>query len=123
MNAFAAGIDAIFADPNMTRTAVYRAGGAGTGASVRVIFRAPDRVVNWNEGRFVADTLFIDVRVSEVPNLAQGDTFAMAAPGAGLSCDFEADAYAQGLIEVFEVRSDPVRDGERLCWAAEVREL
>lgn len=104
MNAFAAGINAIFADPHMTRSATYRAGGAGVGYSVRVIWRAPDRVANWNEGRFVTDTVFLDVRVSEVPTMSVGDTF-------------EVDA------ELFEVRSEPVRDRERLCWAAEVREL
>lgn len=104
MNAFAAGINAIFADPNMAKTALYRAGGDGAGVSVRVIFRAPDRLVNWNEGRFVTDTLFLDVRISDVPELNAGDTF-------------ELDG------DTFEVRSDPVRDRERLCWAAEVRNL
>lgn len=104
MSAFAAGIDAIFADPNMAKSALYRAGGAGAGVPVRVIFRAPDRIANWGEGRFVTDTVFLDVRVSEAPALAAGDTF-------------EIDG------ETFEVRSDPVRDRERLVWAAEVREL
>ena len=104
MNAFAAGINAIFADPNMARAALHRAGGAGDGAPVRVIFRAPDRIANWNEGRFVTDTIFIDVRVSDVAVLSTGDTF-------------EIDG------DLFEVGSDPVRDRERLCWAAEVREL
>lgn len=104
MNAFAAGIDAIFRDPNMAKDALYRAAGAGAGVPVRVIFRAPDRIANWNEGRFVTVTIFIDVRVSDVAVLSPGDTF-------------EIDG------ELFEVRSDPVRDRERLCWAAEVRAL
>lgn len=104
MNAFAAGIDAIFRDPNMAKDALYRAAGGGAGVPVRVIFRAPDRIANWNEGRFVTDTIFIDVRVSDVPELAPGDTFEIGG-------------------ELFEVRSEPVRDRERLCWAAEVRAL
>lgn len=104
MNAFAAGINAIFADPHVARDAVYRAGGNGAGTLVRVIFRAPDRIADWGEGRYVTDTVFIDVRVSEVPVLEAGDTFEIEG-------------------EVFEVRSDPVRDRERLCWAAEARQL
>lgn len=104
MNAFAAGINAIFADPNMAKTALYRVGGSGPGVPVRVIFRAPDRIANWNEGRFVTDTVFLDVRVSEAPLLAAGDTFDIGE-------------------ETLEVRSDPVRDRERLVWAAEVRAL
>lgn len=102
MNAFAAGINAIFRDPNMAKHAFYRAGGEGIGVPVRVIFRAPDRVASFGEGRFVTDTHFIDVRVSDVPNLEMGDTF-----------DIGDLAY--------EVRSDPVRDREQLCWSAEVR--
>lgn len=104
MNAFSAGVDAIFRDANMARTALYRAAGGGAGVPVRVIFRAPDRIASWGEGRFVTDTIFIDVRVSDVPVLAPGDTFEVAG-------------------ELFEVRSEPVRDRERLCWAAEVRAL
>ncbi|WIY52456.1 hypothetical protein O9Z70_13460 [Devosia sp. YIM 151766] len=104
MSAFAAGINAIFADPNMAMAALYRAGGAGAGVPVRVIFRAPDRIANWGDGRFVTDTIFVDVRVSDVPALKTGDTFEITG-------------------DLLEVRSDPVRDRERLCWAAEVREL
>jgi len=104
MGAFAAGIDLIFADLHIGKDALYREGGADPGRPVRVIWRAPDRVVNWGEGRFVTETLFLDVRVSEVPDLAAGDTFEIN-------------------DEQFEVRSEPVRDSERLCWAAEVRPL
>lgn len=104
MNAFAASIDAIFRDPNMAVDALWRAGGAGAGVPVRVIRRAPDRIANWGEGRFVTDTIFFDVRVSDVPALQPGDTFEIEG-------------------ELFEVRSEPVRDRERLCSAAEVRAL
>ena len=104
MNAFAAGINAIFLDPHVARDGVHRAGGNGAGTLVRVILRAPDRVANWGDGRYVTDTVFIDVRVAEVPALEAGDTFEIAG-------------------EIFEVRSDPVRDRERLCWAAEARRL
>lgn len=102
MNVFADSVGRIFGDPNIAADALYRVGGAGAGVPVRVIRRAPDRIVSFGEGRFVADTLIIDVRVAEAPGLAQGDTFEVAG-------------------EVFEVRSAPVRDGERLVWSAEAR--
>lgn len=104
MSAFAAMIDAIFGDPNMAADALLRVAGAGEPLPVRVILRAPDRIATWGDGRFVTDTAFLDVRVSEAPWLAAGDTFEIAG-------------------ELFEVQSAPVRDRERLCWAAEVREL
>lgn len=104
MNAFNAAIAAMFRDRNMAVDAVYRAGGSGAAIPVRVIRRAPDRIGNFGEGRFVTDAVLIDVRVSDVDPLERGDTFQIA-------------------DEFFEVRSDPVRDAERLIWAAEVRVL
>lgn len=104
MAAFAAAVDAIFRDRNMAVDALYRAGGAGDGDPVRVVKRAPDRFANFSEGRFVAQAVLIDVRLSEVETLAPGDTFQIGA-------------------RLYEVRGEPVRDGERLIWAAEAREL
>jgi hypothetical protein len=104
MSAFAFAIDVLFEDPNMGVDAVYRAGGDSVGVPVRVMRRAPDRLANFGEGRFVTDTVFIDVRCAEVAALSAGDTF-------------EIDSV------VYEVRSEPVRDSERLVWASEVREL
>lgn len=104
MNSFSFGIDLLFTDPHMAVDALYRAGNAGDGVIVRVMRRAPDRIANFGEGRFVTDTTLIDVRTSEVAELAPGDTFEI-----------------EGVL--FEVRSEPVRDSERLIWASEAREL
>ena len=104
MTAFAAAINAMFRDQNMAHDALYRAGGSGDGIPVRVIKRAPDRFGNFGEGRFVAEAVLIDVRISDVSQLGSGDTFEIGS-------------------ELFEVRSDPVRDIERLIWAAEARAL
>ena len=52
----------------------------------------------------MTDTLTLDLRVSELPSLSKGDTIEIAS-------------------EVFEVRSEPVRDRERLVWSAEGRAL
>lgn len=106
MSAFARAIGALFRDRNMSASAVYRSGGdpLDPGLPVRVIKRAPDRFANFGEGRFVTESVMIDVQISEVAELAEGDTLEIA----GTS---------------YEVRGKPVRDSERLIWAAEARPL
>ena len=83
--------------------ALYRVGGAGPGVAVRVIRVAPDRIASFGEGRFVTDTLALNVRIADAPGLAAGDTFEI-----------------EGRLH--EVRGAPIRDPDRLFWAAEVRE-
>jgi hypothetical protein len=102
MTAFAAAIDALFADPNLGFDAVYRVGGAESGMPVRVILRRPDRVGEFGETRIVAATLLIDVRVGELADPAEGDTLDIG--GA-----------------VFVIQGEPFRDAERLVWTIEGR--
>ena len=102
MTAFAASVDVLFGDPNLALDAIYRDGGAGAGVPVRVVRRAPDAVTNFGDGRFVTDTVLIDVRTKEA-RPARGDTFEIGP-------------------ETFEVISEPVRDSERLIWTCEARE-
>ncbi len=104
MSAFAFAVDALFMDPNMSVDAVYYPGGEAPGHPVRVMTRAPDRIASFGEGRFVAEAILIDVRTSEVAHLQRGDTFEIGE-------------------RLLEIRSDPVRDTERLTWAAEARDL
>ncbi|MCU0909801.1 MAG: hypothetical protein MUE98_00210 [Rhodobacteraceae bacterium] len=101
MTAFAAAINALFADPNLAVAATLHRGD-GSSAEVSIILRRPDVVSEFNAGRFRSETLLIDVRVSDVPILAEGDQFVIDA-------------------EVFRVAGAPVRDRERLVWAAEAR--
>lgn len=74
MDVFAAATDALFADPNIARDATWRAGGAGAGVAVRIITRRPDQVIGFGDSRAVLPTLLVDVRRSEVPDPASGDT-------------------------------------------------
>lgn len=106
MAALSAAIDVLFGDPNVSAEALYRAGGgdAVPGISVRVIRRAPDRFAGFGDGRFVVDTVFLDIRISEAPELADGDSLEIAG-------DF------------FTIRGEPRRDTERLIWHAEARAL
>jgi hypothetical protein len=104
MNAFAAAIDALFADPNLAVDALYRADGADPGIPVRVIVRRPDRVGDFGETRIAANTMTIDVRVSDLPNPADGDTIEIGG-------------------ETFVIQGEPMRDSERLVWTIEARPL
>jgi hypothetical protein len=104
VTAFTAAATALFRDPNIAVDALYRPGGTGAGVSIRVVFSSPDQLAAFGEGRFVTDTVLIAVRVADAPGLGPGDTI-------------ETDAV------LFEVRTDPVRDADRLVWSAEARAL
>lgn len=102
MTAFAAAIDALFADPNLALDGVYRPGGADPRVPVRIVVRRPDRVSEFGETRIVAETTVFDVRVSDIAAPADGDTF-------------EVDGT------VYVVQGTPIRDAERLVWTLEAR--
>lgn len=103
MNAIAAAVDVLFADPNIGKDATWRAGDAGGGVLVRIVFRAPDQVANFSGGRFVATGRFVDVRIAEAPVLQAGDTF-----------EINSATYV--------VQGEPLADDDNLIWSAEVRE-
>lgn len=103
MSIFSIAVDTLFNDRNLGLDALWRAGGSGDGVPVRVIRSAPDDVVEWRESRARTRTVFIDVRVSQVPNLAKDDTFEIG-----------------GVV--FAVTGAPQRDSERLVWKSEARE-
>lgn len=100
MTAFAAAIDDLFADPNIARDAIWRAGGAGAGISVKVVTRRPDQVVGFGDSRAVLPTMLIDVRRSEVSDPATGDTVEIES-------------------EMFDVIATPTIDSLRLVWTCE----
>lgn len=104
MNAIELAIAALFADPNLGRDAVWRAGGAGDGSAVRVIRKRPDQVVGFGDSRAVMPTVLIDVRRAEVPNPASGDTLEIEG-------------------ETFAVIATPTIDAERLIWTCEASPL
>lgn len=104
MTAFDVAADFLFADLNLASDATYRVGGVGAGVPIRAARRAPDDMASFREGRFATDTVRLDLRVSDAPNLAPGDTIQIGGT-------------------VYEVRAEPMRDPLRLFWTAEVREL
>jgi hypothetical protein len=100
MTVFASAIDVLFADPNIARGALWRAGGVGAGLAVRVITKRPDQVVGFGDSRAVLPAVLIDVRRSEVSEPASGDTV-------------EIDG------DLFEIIATPVADSLRLVWTCE----
>ena len=104
MSAFANATAALFRDPNLTQDALWRSGGAGVPVALRVMLRRPDAVTGFSEGRFVTESVMIDVECAALGTLASGDTFEIA-----------------GVI--YEVRGEPLRDALHHVWKAEAREL
>ncbi|MBW7057651.1 hypothetical protein KY389_13320 [Paracoccus bogoriensis] len=101
MTVVAAALDALFADANIARDAVYIAEG-GTPRLVRVVARRADEVASFGEARLWSETTRIDLRVAEVPE---------PRPGERIELDGEA----------FLVQGEPVRDRERLVWTVDLR--
>ncbi|MDK9720395.1 MAG: hypothetical protein OEL53_04335 [Rhodospirillales bacterium] len=102
MNAFDFAIDDLFADPNIAQTVLYRTGGIGDGVAVRAIARRPDREVGFGDIAVHTCTALFEVRVSEVPNPASGDSITLDG-------------------ETFIVQGEPERDAERLIWNLDTR--
>lgn len=102
MEAFAAAMDDIFADPNIARTALYRPAGIGDGVPVRVIAKRNEQVSEFSDISVVSATARFDLRVSEVPTLTEGDTIVLDG-------------------ETFVVQGEPMRDPERLVWTIDTR--
>ena len=101
MTAFAAAIDTLFADRNIAADAVYNSAG-GDPTSVRVITRRPDAIVGFGDTPIHATTAIFDVRVSEVPAPAEGDTLEIGG-------------------ETFVVQGEPMREREGLIWSLDTR--
>ena len=100
--AFADALGVLFADPNLSTTALYQQAGVGVERAVCVMRRNPDRMVEFGAARLVSDSLVLDVRVSDCPELAAGDRFEIGG-------------------EIFIVQGAPQRDRERLIWTVELQ--
>lgn len=101
MTAFAVAVDLLFADPNITREAVYIIEG-GSPLLVRVATRRADDVTTFGDARLWSETTRVDLRVSEVPSPRPGDRL-----------ELDGDAFL--------VQGEPTRDRERLIWTLNLR--
>lgn len=101
MTAFATALDVLLRDPNLSTSALYVPMGVGPGVEIRVMRRNPDRLVEFGAARLVSDSVVLDVRVSDCPELVAGDRFEIAGG-------------------IFVVQGAPQRDRERLIWTVEL---
>ncbi|HMQ66926.1 MAG TPA: hypothetical protein PKA33_18870 [Amaricoccus sp.] len=101
MTAFAAAVDALFADPNLAREATYEPAD-GDPFPVRVIARRADAVTEFGEARLWSETTRFDVRTSDVPAPRPGDRIVI-----------DGTPYI--------VQGEPQRDRERLVWTIDTR--
>ncbi len=99
--AFAAAVDALFADPNLAREAIYEPAD-GDPFPVRVIARLADTVTEFGAARLWSETTRFDLRVSEVANPRPGDHVVICGT-------------------TYIVQGEPVRDRERLVWTLDLR--
>ena len=100
MNAFAAAIEMLFADPNIGVEAIYTSDG-GAPVVVRAVVRRPDEVTSFGDARLWSKTTRVDMRVAEVPNPRPGDRI-----------EIDGDAFL--------IQGEPVRDRERLVWTVDL---
>ena len=101
MTAFAAVVDALFADPNIGREAVYIAD-VGAPVLVRVVSRRADTITDFGDARLWSETTRLDLRVADVANPRPGDRL-----------EIHGDAFL--------IQGEPIRDRERLIWTVDLR--
>ena len=101
MTAFAAAVEAMFADPNIARDVVYTAEG-GAPALVRAVLRRPDDITGFGEARIWSETIRLDVRIAEVLTPRPGDRI-----------EIDGEAYL--------IQGEPVRDAQRLVWTVDTQ--
>lgn len=103
MSVFSLAVDDLFTDRDLARDATFTPDG-GDPVAVRVLVGQPDRIVGGFGGtRLWSQTTRVDVRVSDVAVIAEGDRFTI-----------------DGVDYV--VQGEPVRDAERLVWTVEAVE-
>lgn len=102
MSVFEAALGRIFGSPAMAVAAVWISATTSEEHTVQVIRRAPDRITEFGAGRFVSDTMMVDVRVSDLPDPRPGDLIVIG-------------------VDSFTIQGEPTRDRERLVWSLDLR--
>jgi len=116
---FEDGVDVLFESDAFAALAEYRCGGAGVGQPVRIVRRQPDELLEGFEAsRLRRPTCRIDVRISECPTIADGDTFTVIAGDQTAL----VDPTTRREI-VFVVDGAPVRSDDRTLWICGCREV
>ena len=102
MSVFAAAMDRIFSHTAMAVPALWISAATSEERTIRIIARAPDRVTDFGAGRFVSDSMMVDVRVADLPDPRPGDLIVIG-----------TDSHV--------IQGEPLRDRERLIWTLDLR--
>lgn len=102
MTVFTAAMDRIYSNPSMAVAALWMSATTSEERTIRVIRRAPDRITEFGAGRFISDTMMVDVRVYDLPDPRPGDLIVIGA-------------------DSFSIQGEPLRDREQLIWALDLR--
>ncbi|MCL7466331.1 hypothetical protein [Phaeovulum sp. NW3] len=102
MSIFAAAMDRIFTHASMAAPALWISATRSEERPIRIIRRAPDRIVEFGAGRFVSDSLMVDVRIIDLPEPRPGDLIVIG-------------------TDSFLVQGEPLRDREQLIWTLDLR--
>lgn len=94
--------EALFGDPNMADDAEWRMLGVGDPVTTKVLKRAPDEIAEWNGGSYVVGTLLLEIKIADVPDLAETDTIEIGGT-------------------LYEVKGKPQKDAEGLTWLTTAR--
>ena len=79
MNAFAAAMNVLAADPNIGTDASYRAGGTGAPIPLRVVRSAPDRLGDAFGTNVIQASDVLTAAVAVLPTVDANDTFTLGA--------------------------------------------
>lgn len=103
MTAFAAALDGLFADPNLS-VEIWHWDSEGQFTRARGILRRPDEITEFGSARLLSDTARIDVRVADIPNPRPQEQILIGE-------------------ETFRILGEPRRDRERLVWTLELHPM
>ena len=98
---FASMIVALFADPVLSKTAVYQSV-TGSALTLRVMAKQPDALTGFGEARIHTETALFDVQTADVAQPTIGDRLTID----GIS---------------YIVQSEPTADRDRLIWTLNTR--
>jgi hypothetical protein len=99
---FADMVAALFADPVLSKPAIYQPQGSAETLLIRVMTKQPDVLTGFGDGQIHTATSLFDVQAKDVAQPAVGDQLTV------------------GDI-AYVVQSEPVADRERLIWTLNVK--
>lgn len=99
MTAFAAAMDVLFSDPNISAAATYLPAG-DVSREIRVVVSRPDVVQDFSSARVHTDTVVVEIRVSDVSQPRRGDRLVIGG-------------------ETRAIQGVPARDRDRLVWTVD----